>query len=182
MKSARRILTVLLLLSAVVYARKRDPLTEAEADELRQVAQEPYKRLKLLIKFAEARLTSVDEVRADPKEAAGRGKKIHDLLEDFTALIDEMNDNLDVYQGRPLTKDDRKDFHKGLKEVIAAEERFELKLKDLKSPMASDPKTRVESQDYRFVIQDAEDALKSSLDMAREYDSTGNEPDSPKKK
>jgi len=45
---------------------------------------EPFKRLKLLVKFTEARLTTIDEVRADPKQAAGRGQRIHDLLEDFT--------------------------------------------------------------------------------------------------
>jgi hypothetical protein len=169
MKTATRILAVLLLLTMAASARKRDPLTEAEADQLREVAQEPGKRLKLYIKFAEARLTSVDELRADPKLADGRGKKVHDLLGDFTAILDEINDNLDTYQGRPLTKDDRKEFHKGLKEVIAADDRFDQKLKELKSAAESDQKTRVEAQDFRFVLQDAQEALKSQMEMAREY-------------
>jgi len=99
MKTATKILLLLLFLSLAASARKRDPLTEAETDQLREVAMEPYKRLKLLIKFTEARLVAIDQVRIDPKLAKDRGKQIHDLLEDFTALLDEINDNLDQYQG-----------------------------------------------------------------------------------
>jgi len=169
MKTATKILLLLLFLSLAASARKRDPLTEAETDQLREVAMEPYKRLKLLIKFTEARLVAIDQVRIDPKLAKDRGKQIHDLLEDFTALLDEINDNLDQYQGRPLSKDDRKDFKKGLKELIEADERFDLKLRTLQSATQTDPETRKEWPDFRFVLQDAQEALKSNAEMAREY-------------
>lgn len=169
MKIATTILLLLVLVSVAASARRRDPLTEAEADQLREVAMEPYKRLKLLVKFTEARLLAIDQVRVDPKLAKERGKQIHDLLEDFTALIDEINDNLDQYEGRPLSKDDRKDFKKGLKEVIEADERFDLKLRTIQSAAQTDPETRKEYPDFRFVLQDAQEALKSNADMAREY-------------
>lgn len=183
MRTASKILLLLLLVSAAVSERRRDPLTEAETDQLREVAQEPGKRLKLYIKFTEARLTAIDEARSDPKQTQGRGRKIHDLLEDFTTLVDEVNDNLDTYQGRPLTKADRKEFHKGLKEVIQANEKFDAKLKELQSVSESDSQARVEFQDYRFALQDAQDAVKSSLGIAREYDSEKPEEDNvPKKK
>jgi hypothetical protein len=168
-KTAKKILVLFLLLSTIAVARRRDPLTDAEADQLREVAQQPYKRLKLLIKFTEARIDGVDQARTDPAQADGRGRKIHDLLEDFTALLDEINDNLDQYESRPMTKDDRKDFHKGLKEVITACDSWEIKLKSLKSATESDPQTRREAADYRFVLQDAGDSLKSTVEMAREY-------------
>jgi hypothetical protein len=182
MRIAPKILVLLFLLTVAASARRRDPLTEAETDQLRDVAQEPGKRLKLYIKFTEARLAAIDEVRADPKQAQGRGKKIHDLLEDFTALLDEINDNLDTYQGRPLTKSDRKEFHKGLKEVIEAAERFDLKLRALASAGDSNPQTRAEAEDYRFALQDAGDALNSTLDMAREYDASKPAEDEPTRK
>jgi hypothetical protein len=91
------------------------------------------------------------------------------LLEDFTALIDEINDNLDQYAGRPLNKDDEKDFHKGLKDVMTAEQRFRARLRTLRHEIETDPQTRTESKNYAFVLQDAEDALKSSLAIAQEY-------------
>ena len=182
MKIASKVTLVLLLLTIAASARRRDPLNEAEADQLREVAQEPGKRLKLYIKFAEARLTSIDELRADTKQANGRGRKIHDLLEDFTAILDEINSNLDMYQGRPLTKDDRKEFHKGLKEVLEADDRFDAKLKTLKTATESDSQSRVEAQDYRFVLQDADEALKSSMEIAREYSEESPAEDKAKKK
>jgi endonuclease III len=175
MKIVAKILLLVLLLSMVVSAKRRDPLTEAETDELREVAMQPYQRIKLMIKFSEARLDSIDKVRVDPKAAADRGKQIHDLLEDFTSLLDEINDNLDQYEGRPLDKDQVKQYHKGLKELLEADDRFQLKLKTLTSATETDPQTRKESPDFRFVLQDAQEAVKSNADMAREYMETTHE-------
>ena len=175
MKTASKILVLLLLLTMMASARKRDPLTEAESDQLREVAMEPYKRIKLMIKFTEARLVAIDQVRVDPKLAADRGKQIHDLLEDFTSIMDEINDNLDQYEARPLDKDAVKQYHKGLKELIEADERFDLRLRTLQSAAETDPITRKEAPDFRFVLQDAMEALKSNADMAREYIETTHE-------
>ena len=184
MKLATKMAFLLLLLALPAAARRRDPLTEAEADQLREVAMEPYKRIKLMIKFTEARLVAIDQIRVDPKLAAGRGKQIHDLLEDFTSLMDEINDNLDQYEGRPLDKDAVKQYHKGLKELIEADERFDLRLRTLQSAAETDPITRKEAPDFRFVLQDARDSLKSNADMAREYMETTHDQksDAPNKK
>jgi len=183
MRLAKKLLLLILLFTVVAAARRRDPLTDAETDQLREAALEPQKRLKLYIKFAEARLLAIDQIRSDPKFADGRGKKIHDLLEDFTAILDEINDNLDTYQGRPLNKDDKKDFHKGLKEVIQASDKFDLKLRTLKSAIDTDPQVKKEAADFQFALVDAQEALKSSADMAREYMSEKDKPaDSAKKK
>jgi len=183
MKIATNILFLLLLLSVAAAARRRDPLTEAEADQLREAAMDPYNRIKLMVKFTEARLTAIDQVRLDPKQAADRGKQIHDLLEDFTSLLDEINDNLDQYEGRPLDKDSVKQYHKGLKELIEADARFDIKLKNLKSASETDPVTKKEAPDFRFVLLDAMDSLKSNADMAREYiETTHDQKDQEKKK
>src|SRR5215467_13151161 len=150
MKIAAKITVLLLLLSVVASARRRDPLTEAETDQLREANLEPYKRLKLLIKFTEARLASIEQVRVDPK-ATDRGKQIHDLLEDFTSLMDEINDNLDMYEARKMEKDSVKEYHKGLKELLEADGRFDLKLKALRSAGETDPQTQQLFPDFRFV-------------------------------
>jgi hypothetical protein len=175
MKLATRLTLLLLVLTLTAVAKRRDPLTEAEADQLREVAMQPYERIKLMIKFTEARLIAIDQVRVDPKLAPGRGKQIHDLLEDFTSLLDEINDNLDQYEARALNKDTVRQYHKGLKELIEADARFDLKLRTLKSAAETDPQTRKELPDFRFVLQDAQEALKSNSDMAREYIETTHE-------
>lgn len=169
MRIATKIILLLLLLGVAASAKRRDPLTEAETDQLREAAMDPYNRIKLMVKFTEARLTAIEQVRLDPKQAAERGKQIHDLLEDFTSLMDEINDNLDQYEGRKLDKDSVKQYHKGLKELIEADSRFEVKLQNLKSASETDPVTKKEAPDFRFVLQDAMDSLKSNADMAREY-------------
>jgi uncharacterized protein YukE len=176
MRSVKKFFLVLILLATVAgFARKRDPLTDAETDQLREVALEPEKRLKLYVKFTEARLDAIDQARSDAKQAAGRAQKIHDLLEDFTSLIDEINDNLDQYEGHTLDKDQVKQFHKGLKEVVIAEDRFRARLRTLRHDIETDPQTKTESKDYFLALQDAEDALKSSSEMAKEYSNEKNE-------
>jgi hypothetical protein len=182
MKLAAKLTLMMLLLGLAAAARRHDPLTEAETDQLREVAMEPNRRVQLYIKFAEARLVAIDQVRVDPKLGAERGKHIHDLLEDFTAILDEINDNLDQYESRPLDKDTVKQYHKALKELIEADERFDLKLRTLKSAAETDPVTKKEAPDFRFVLQDAMDALKSNADMAREYIETTHEQKGAEKK
>lgn len=183
MKTATKIIFLLLLLGVAAAARRRDPLTEAEADQLREVAMDPYNRIKLMVKFTEARLEAIDHLRLDPKQAADRGKQIHDLLEDFTSLVDEINDNLDQYESRPLDKDTVKKYHKALKELIDADGRFDIRLNALKSASETDPVTKKEAPDFRFVLQDAMDSLKSNADMAREYmETTHDQKDQEKKK
>jgi hypothetical protein len=183
MKTATKIIFLLLLLSVAAAAKRRDPLTEAEVDQLREMALQPYERIKLLIKFTEARLTAIDQVRLDPKLGDERGKRIHDLLEDFAGLIDEINDNLDQYEGRTLDKDTVKQYHKGLKELIEADGRFDLKLQALKSASETDPVVRKQAPDFRYVLLDAMEALKSNVDMAREYvETTHDQKDSSEKK
>jgi hypothetical protein len=142
---------------------------------------DPGKRLKLYIQFAGVRLDNIEQLRSDPKAAESRGKKIHDLLEDFTAILDEINDNLDSYEGRPLDKDQRKEFHKGLKEVVDSGAKFDAKLKALKAATETDPKTQKEATDFQFVLSDAMDALQSSEDMATDYlNSKGDQPEKKK--
>src|SRR5918996_112423 len=90
------LLFVLIILCAVPALAKRDPLNKKEVEELRNVTQEPEKRIALLVKFARARMLAIQQVQADPK-IADRPQQIHDLLEDFNALQDELDDNLDMY-------------------------------------------------------------------------------------
>jgi hypothetical protein len=174
MKTAKRLVVLWFILTVLasawgVSAGKRDPLTEAEADQLREARMEPYKRLKLFIKFTQARFDSIAQLRADPKQADGRGKQIHDLLEDVTSLLDEINSNLDTYEGERMEKDTRKQFIKGLREVMAACDSWDAKFKALKTAEETDAQTRREAQDYMFVFQDAQDALKTTTDIARQY-------------
>lgn len=181
MKTATKIVLILLALTSLAAARKRDPLTEAEADQLRDVRMEPLKRFKLFIKFTDARLDSIDQLRSDPKQAEGRAAKTHDLLEDFSELVDEINNNLDTFETEAMDKDQRKQYRKAVKEVVTACDRWSTRLRGLRNAIQMDPQIRAESKDYAFALQDAEDTLKSTVELARGYSEEKDE-DKPDKK
>ena len=144
-------LLVIVLLSAPGWAQRtgRDPLNRAEVDQLRDTNQEPEKRLRLIVKFARARLDTALLDRADPKMAPGdKPDKIHDALQDFLSIYDEMGDNLDMYV------DQKADLRKPLKEVVAADGEFRVKLDKLRQDSSGD-----DMKTYGFLISNALEAV-----------------------
>jgi hypothetical protein len=148
---------ILLLATATLAQRKRDPLTPPEIDQLRDTALEPELRLKLYVKFARARLTSLEQARNDPK-ATNRARQTHDGLEDFLAVYDELNDNIDMYVDR------KDDVRKPLKTVIEADTEFQAKLRALKAAANTTP---AEAKEYQFVLSNAIETLDSSAEEHR---------------
>jgi hypothetical protein len=157
------ILVAAACLAATSFAGKlrRDPLTPDETDQLREQAQEPVKRLRLYIKFAGARIMAIEQLRSDPKLAAGRGQKIHDLLEDFGNIVDEFDDNMDNYS------EHGSDIRKPLKEMIDAEADWQLRLRSLKEASTKDPQSTKEAQDYSFALDSALDSVNDSADSTQ---------------
>jgi len=155
---------LLLTLAAPLWAQLggRDPLNPQEADQLREASLEPEKRLKLMVQFARARLTTMEQLRGDPKLAAGRGRQVHDLLEDFTKLMDELGDNIDDYADRQA------DLRKPLKEVIEADSEFQLKLRTIKQQGPGSGGAGNEASAYDFALQNAIDSVNSNLDDSRQ--------------
>ncbi|HUR37616.1 MAG TPA: hypothetical protein VM009_07345, partial [Terriglobales bacterium] len=80
LRRTMRVAVELVLLAATTVAQastveaqgrgRRDPLTETEVDQLREVTQEPIKRIKLIVKFARARMLAMEQLRSDPKLVA----------------------------------------------------------------------------------------------------------------
>jgi chromosome segregation ATPase len=150
---------LLLLCSTVRYslAQRRDPLNEKEVDEMREAADQPDKRLELLVKFARARMTSIDQLQANAKNAKDRPMQVHDLLEDFSSILDEIDDNIDMYASH------KADMRKGLMLVIEASSEWQLKLRRLKEQ--SPPE---ELDQYSFVLASASDAVNDGGEDARQ--------------
>jgi len=148
---------VLVLAISGLAQRQRDPLTQQEIDQLRDSAQDPDTRLKLYVVFARARLDTLEKMRADPKTKE-RAQKTHDDLEDFTAVYDELNENVDTFIDR------ENDVRKPLKAIIEADTEFQAKLRALKSDAQTTPE---ELKEYDFVLTTAIETVDSSAEDHR---------------
>src|ERR1700678_28607 len=151
----------LLSLTAVAPARaqhRRDPFTQPEIDQIRDTSWEPQLRLGLYVKFARARLVSMEEMRNDRK-AKDRAQQTHDRLDDFLLIYDELNDNIDTYIDR------KNDIRKPLKVIIDADTEFQAKLLALRDAADVSPQ---EAQQYEFVLSSALETVDGSAEDHRQ--------------
>ena len=146
---------IIAISSGRIFAqRKHDPLDPNEIDQLRDAMLEPDQRLKLYVGFARDRMNKLEQMRANPKTTE-RAAKTHDMLQDFLAVYDELNDNVDMYVGR------KDDIRKPLKLIIEADTEFQAKLRAIKDSVGSDA---AESRQYEFLLTNAIDTVDSSTE------------------
>jgi hypothetical protein len=155
------VLVLLLIAQAYAGAQRREFLSDAEVEEMRETADDPPRRLRSMVKFAQTRILTIDQIRSDPRFAKGRGTRIHDLLEQFVGIVDELDTNIDSYAAHDV------DLRKPLKDVIEAGSDFQLKLRTLKDAASGDPRAANEAQEYNFILEDAIEAVAGNLANAR---------------
>jgi hypothetical protein len=145
----KRLLVLALL--CVPAAAQRDFLTSDETDQVRE-AQEPNARLQLYLHFARQRIDQVKSLMASGKP--GRSALIHDLLEDYTNILDAID----------TVSDDALKHHKdiaiGTKEIAKTEPEM---LKTLESIQESAPKDMAR---YDFVLKQAIGSTQDSMELA----------------
>lgn len=123
--SCRFFAFLLLLLALPLPAQRSDSaLSDKEVEQLRESAYYPNDRILLFIKLLDARDKSIHDLFAHPRKP-GREEDTHDLLEQFTSIADELNDNLDDYRFH------HRDIRKSLPRLLNAAERW---TSDIKSP------------------------------------------------
>ena len=151
----------LLLLCAGAAAQPRhDPLSSIEVDQMRDTAQDPRKRIDLLLGFARVRLLGVEKLRVDAKSGRNEIAKAAELLGDFALLIDELDDNLDMYNKRG------EDLLTALRHVLDAEAGFQGELKALTERIAQAQTQGPATVGLAAALDDAAESLQTSSESA----------------
>jgi hypothetical protein len=108
------------LLGAIPLAaqkEKREPLTEAQIEKIREAGIYPDDRVALYTKFLDEHADTIKGL-TNRVHSPARSRKLDDELQDFTALMDELGANLDVYSER------KADIRKGLRPLTEATGRW----------------------------------------------------------
>jgi len=139
------LLCLLLAVPLCAQKNKRDPLTPVEQDQIAEAGISPVDRLNLYVKFINQHADTIQGLIKRAHSAA-RVHRMDDELQDFTALMDELSSNLDLYADR------KADIRKSMKPMNESIARWQ----SLLNGMVKEPGFEVSLQD----------AIDSSNDLA----------------
>jgi hypothetical protein len=140
----------LLVASSAHAQRSKDPLTPDQEEQVRAVTDQPNERVKLYIKFIEDRTDAIHHAVLHPV-IQHPGIAIHDRMEEFTRLVDELEDNLDAYD------ESHSDVRKSLKFLLDRIAKWQSVLQEPPG-----------SPDYDFARKTALDAVENTRQAATE--------------
>ena len=106
------------LIPASLHAQVREnALSDGEVEKLRDAAYFPPQRVEVFIGFLNQRTNEIGKLTTG-KRKPGREEDIHDQMEQWTSIADDLDDNLEDYSTR------HKDIRKVLPRLLAATERW----------------------------------------------------------
>lgn len=143
----------LLVLAMTLAAQDRDFLTGDEVDQVRLV-QERNERLQLYMLFAKQRVDQVESLLK--RDKPGRSILIHDLLEQYTKIIEAADTVTDDALKRKV------DVALGVKALADAEKGLLARLQKVRDAQPKDMAR------YELALETAIETTKDSFEMAQE--------------
>jgi ABC-type transporter Mla subunit MlaD len=139
----------MLLAIAPAFAQSRkDPLTPQQIEDVREAGDQPLERVKLFVGYVDERAKEIHTLSVDAA-AQNKNVRMHNLLDEFTRLSDELQDNMDSFDQQHA------DLRKVLKEIVAKTDEW--------AKVLNEPKP---SAQYDFVRKTAIDSNQSAHEAA----------------
>lgn len=129
-------------------------LSEAEVEQLRDTAYFPRDRVLVFVKFLDDRSNAIHDLFAHPRRP-GREQDTHDLMEQFNAIADELEDNLDDYSHR------HSDIRKSLPKLLEATDRWSSTLKSPPDDEAYNVSRKLALETIRDLREDTTELIAS---------------------
>ncbi|HZQ45336.1 MAG TPA: hypothetical protein VFA99_18945 [Acidobacteriaceae bacterium] len=129
-------------------AQGDDTMSQKEIESLRDAAYIPNDRVMTFVKILDTREREIEDLLSKPRRP-GFDQDMHDLIEQFSSISGEFNDNLDEYQSK------HRDIRKSLPKLVSAIERWNTALR-----------APAEDEAYNVVRKMALDSLKDMRDTA----------------
>lgn len=156
MKAMMAVILLVAVSAGTQGQARRDPLNDREIEQLRETAQDPARRIEYLISYTRDRMLAIERLHSNANSGLGDADRIGDLLGDVASLIDELDDNLTMYNGHS------EDLRKSLRQVLDAEAEFQKKMREL-----DDHATPLQKRSFAAALADASDSLSTSTESAR---------------
>jgi len=143
----------LLTLAAPLCAQQGDAsLTQTEIDQVREARYYPADCVLLFVKFLDLRTQELHDLYAHPRRP-GREQDTHDLLAQFTSIVDQLSDNLDDYGPRHV------DLRRALPKILSATDHWTTALNSI-------PNDDAYSVTRKLAIESLRDLRESTTQLA----------------
>lgn len=142
------LLLALATLPLCAQHQKRDALTPAQVDQIREAGIAPEERIKLYTEFVGEHVDTIRSL-AGRSAFAARARRLDDELLNLTALMDELGSNLDMYEER------KADIRKSLGSLHETAPKWLETLRALSSETG-----------YELALKEALESAKDLADMA----------------
>jgi hypothetical protein len=139
---------MVLAMTPLFAQSRRDPLTDQQQEAVREAGDQPLERVKLFVGYVDDRAKQIHTISADPI-AQNKTARIHNLLDEFTRLSDDLQDNMDQYD------EQHADLRKVLKDIVTKTDEW--------AKILAEPKP---SAQYDFVRKTALDSNQTAHESA----------------